>query len=178
MHHRLGVLRPQVGGHPRDVAGEGLLDGEVSDRAPFGVIRIQQPGPGHAGQCERQLPGQVVRVLHASAAAVAAVRRDHVRGVAGQEHPPVTEPVRAVRLGPPRRDVLDDDTDVRHADGSPQQFQRPLPGDPLGHGGPGADGNAAMTSGREVSPTRLTTRKPALPLRSSRKNPRISGFVT
>ena len=42
----------------------------------------------------------------------------------------------------------------------------------------GADGKAAMTSGREVSPTRLTTRKPALPLRSSRKNPRISGFVT
>lgn len=42
----------------------------------------------------------------------------------------------------------------------------------------GADGKAATTSGREVSPTRLTTRKPALPLLSSRKKPRISGFVT
>ena len=101
-----------------------------------------------------------------------------MRGVTGQEHPPVTEPVRAVRLGSPGRDVVDDDTNVRHADGGPQQLQRPLLGDSLGHVGPGGGREAAMTSGREVSPTRLTTRNPALPLLSSQKNPRISGFVT
>ena len=41
-----------------------------------------------------------------------------------------------------------------------------------------ADGYAATTDGRKVSPTRLTTRNPRFPLRSSRKNPRIAEFVT
>jgi hypothetical protein len=49
VHDRLGVLRPQVRGDPGDVPGEGLLDGELPDRAPFGVVRVEQPGPGHAG---------------------------------------------------------------------------------------------------------------------------------
>jgi hypothetical protein len=40
-----------------------------------------------------QRPGRQVRVLHPGVAAEPAVRRDHVRGVAGQEDPSVLMPV-------------------------------------------------------------------------------------
>jgi hypothetical protein len=72
-----------------------------------------------------------MRVLHAGVAAVSTVRRHHVRGVTGQEHPPVLEPVRDIGHGPPGRDVLDDHRYAGDADGGPQQLQGTLLRDPL-----------------------------------------------
>src|SRR5215469_1355132 len=121
---RLRIVGTQVRGNPCDVPGECLLDGEIPDRAPLGVVGLQQPGTGYALEGERELPGEVMRVLHTRVAAVSAVRRYHVSGVAGQEHAPDLEPVRGVGHGPPGRDVVDDDRYVGHPDGGAQQLER------------------------------------------------------
>src|SRR5215472_573773 len=133
---RLHIVRPQVRGHPRDVPREGLLDRELPDRAPLHVVGLQQPGPGYTREGERQLPGEVMRVLYAGIAAVSAVRRYHVCGVAGQEHAPVLKALRGIGHGSPGRDVLDDNRYIGDADGGTQQLKGTLLRDPLGDVGP------------------------------------------
>ena len=78
-----------------------------------------------------------MRVVHAGVAAEAAVRRDYVHGVAGQEHPPVGVPLGDVGDGLPGRDVLDDQRHPRDADRRAQQLERAVLGDPLGDVRPG-----------------------------------------
>ncbi len=120
----LHPLGPQIGRHPGDVARVGLLDGQLPDRPPLRVIRVQQLGPGDALEHEGELPGQVVRVLHAGVAAEAAVGRHRVGGVPGQEDPPLAVALGAVGDGTPGRDVLDGHRDLRDADGGAQQLER------------------------------------------------------
>ncbi len=55
---------------------------------PLGLVGAEQRGVRVAGDDGRQLPAQVGRVLEPGVHALAAGRGVHVRGVAGQEHPP------------------------------------------------------------------------------------------
>ena len=100
--HRLRVRGAQVGRHPADVPRVGLLDGELADRAALRVVGGEQAGARRTVQHGGELPREVVRVVHAGVAAEAAVRRDHVHGVAGQEDPPVASTARRRRRRPAR----------------------------------------------------------------------------
>src|SRR5215831_7175700 len=79
-----------------------------------------------------------MRILYTSIAAESAVRRYHVRGVAGQEHAPVLKALRDIGLGLPGRDVVDDNRYIGDADGGAQQLKGTLLRDPLGDVGPGS----------------------------------------
>ena len=59
------------------------------DRVAFGVIGIEQAFRRCQLDHLRQLPSQIYRILHAGLEALSTVRGMHVRGVAGQQHPPV-----------------------------------------------------------------------------------------
>jgi hypothetical protein len=100
-------VRPQAAG-----AQAGLLGGEVRGRVPLGVVAVEQARPGPSGKHGGELPDQVVHVLDASVGALRRERRHHVRGVAGQEHPPGAEPVGDPHGRLPRLHAEDLDVDV------------------------------------------------------------------
>src|SRR5215469_15341811 len=112
----LNVLRAQVRCDPRDVPGVGLLDGQVPDGSALRVIGLQERWPGGPGEHQRQLPGQVVRILDTGVSPVSAIRRDDVRGITGEEHPPALVGVGALGDRLPGSDVLDDDWYAGNAD--------------------------------------------------------------
>ena len=56
------------------------------DGPPLGLVRREERRSSHAFQHHRQLPGQVVAVVDTGVAAVAAVGRHQVRGIAGLRH--------------------------------------------------------------------------------------------
>ena len=151
------VFGPQVRGDPRGVARVGLVDDELAERPPLGVVGVEQRRPAWPRRTVRELPGEVVRVLKARVAAEAAVGRDDVRGVAGEEHAAGAEALGAVGLGPPVGDVDDLHRDVG-ADRGAQQLARAL----LGQARTGRRSPRAVVTS---SPTVLITRKP-LPPRS------------
>ena len=93
---RLKVLRPKVGGRPRDVARVCLLDGELPHRAPFHLIGLEQLWARDPFQHHRQLPRQVVSVVDPGVTAKAAIGRHQMRGIAGQKHAPLAEAPRHV----------------------------------------------------------------------------------
>ena len=110
---RLEVLLPELGREPQDVTRVRLLDRELGDGAPLGVVVSEQPGPGRPVEDGRELPGEVVPILHARVAAEAAGRRHVVRGVADDEDTPVLQRRRPLGTGVPALDVLDLDRDLR-----------------------------------------------------------------
>src|SRR4029077_15696442 len=76
------------------------------------------PGTGLAAQHGRQLPGQVVGVVHAAITAEAAGRWHDVGRVAGQEDAPLLEALGPVRHRAPTLHVLDLDRQDRRAAGA------------------------------------------------------------
>lgn len=66
-------------------------DDGLRERAPLGLVGVQQAGTGPSGDRAGQLPGQVVHVLNADIQRLAAGRRDEMGGVAGEEDPSLAE---------------------------------------------------------------------------------------
>ena len=85
---RLHPFLAAFGHDAQDVAGVSLLHREFADRLPFAVIGCKQIRSGQTAEHECDLPGEIVRVLHAGIAAEAAHRRHHMRGVADQKTRP------------------------------------------------------------------------------------------
>jgi hypothetical protein len=81
------ILEP--GREPR----EGLRQRARRDRAPFRVIRVEQPRIRGTRHDRRELPREVVRVVDAGVAPKSAGGRHDVRGVTDQEHPALAEPI-------------------------------------------------------------------------------------
>src|SRR6516165_5108098 len=79
-----------------------------------------------------------MRVLYAGIAAESAVRRYHVRGVAGQENAAVLKALRDIGLCLPGRDVVDDNRYIGDTDGGTQQLNGTLLRDSLSDVGPGS----------------------------------------
>ena len=81
-------LDPLVRAEQRDLRDR-VAQHAGSDRVALGVVGVQEAVRrcllDHLGE----LPSQVHRILHADVEALAAHRVVHVRGVAGQQHPPV-----------------------------------------------------------------------------------------
>ena len=165
--HPVGAaLGHDAGGVPR----VRLLDVELAQRQALGLVAVQQRRVGVALDHRGQLPGEVERVLDAHVAAEAAVGRDDVRRVAGEEHAAVAEPLGAGRLGPPVGDV---DDLHRHVGRRSR-----CAGIPSARSLVSPDWTSIAESCVTSAPTVLMTRKPVPPLRSSRKNPRSSGLCT
>ena len=120
------VVLTETGVEAKDVAGIGLLDRELGDRPSLGVVGRQQARSCVATQDGRQLPGQVVGIVHAAVAAEAAGRGHHVRCVAGEEDPPLPQPLGPVRHRAPALDVLDLHLDVRIAQRLPHVLDAAL----------------------------------------------------
>jgi len=58
-------------------------------RPALGLVAVEEPGPGVSSQHVGELPGQVVSVGDPGVRAVAAGRRNDVRGVTREQHPPL-----------------------------------------------------------------------------------------
>jgi hypothetical protein len=65
-----------------------------TDRPPLGVVAVQQTGGRPALDHSRQLPAEVDRVLQAEVESRSADHEVHVGGVADQQHPALSIPVR------------------------------------------------------------------------------------
>ena len=87
IRQRLKIRRAEVRRRARDVAGVGLFDRELGDRAPLQVVAFEQSGPSKPFEDVGKLPRQIVRVVNTGVAAEAAVRRHQMRGVAREENP-------------------------------------------------------------------------------------------
>ena len=76
-----------VGAHERDLRHR-IAQHAGSDRVALGVVGIEQAfrrcPVDHLGQ----LPAQIHRILHAGVETLSTDRGMHVRGVAGEQHPP------------------------------------------------------------------------------------------
>ena len=114
---RLDVLLAELGIEPHDVARVRLLDGELGrpGAAPPRTCP-EAPGSGAAVEHQRELPREIVRVRDARVASEASGRRHVVGGVAGEEDPPVPEPLGPVGARVPLLHVLDLDVQVRRAE--------------------------------------------------------------
>ena len=124
---RLEILGAEIGRGARDVARVGLLDRELADRLALGLVGVEQLRAGDALEHQRELPGEIVRVVDAGIAAEAAVRRHQMRGVAGQEDAAVLEMARHVGGRAPARDAVDLDRQVGNAGAGAHELDQPLP---------------------------------------------------
>jgi hypothetical protein len=123
LHRRLAddrheVLRAKARIEPQDVPRVGLLDRELPHRAALDVVGREEPRTGLAAQHGRQLPGQVVGIVHAAITAEAAGRRHDVGRVARQEHASLPKALGPVRHRAPALHALDLDGQVRCAEGA------------------------------------------------------------
>ena len=86
-HDRVAdILQQRIGERRRLRQPAGIPQDAITDRRAFRRIAVEQPGFCGAFDDERQLPGEVERVLHAGVHALAARRTVDVRRVARQEH--------------------------------------------------------------------------------------------
>ena len=90
--HQLGQqpphrLRPRLGGHQLHLRA-GVVQDVGGDRAPFGLVGVQQPGGRPAGDAGGQFPAEVERVLDPEVESLSPGGRVDVRRVPGQQHPP------------------------------------------------------------------------------------------
>ena len=102
--------------------GQRVLGDDLAERLALGMVAVEQRVVGVAAQHGRDLPGQVVNVLHPGVEAEAAGRRHLVRGVAGQENVADAIAVGDDGRGFPRADAEHRDREVRHADAFPDQL--------------------------------------------------------
>ena len=112
--------------HDRDLGHDGRVAQHlVADRAALRRVAVEQRGRAPALAHQRELPGEVERVLHAGVHALAAGRAVHVRGVAGEEDAAdavvlhlalvdaeAAEPERVVRAQRRRRALVEQRLDV------------------------------------------------------------------
>ena len=152
---RLDVVRAALGHDARRVAVVGLLDHQPRQRAPLGVVGLEQLRRGIAVDHRGELPRQVAGIQDARVAAEPAVGGDDVRRVAGEEDAPLAQAGGVVRLRPPVRDVDDLGRDVRRADGRLQQCLHALVGEAF------ADADGLV--GGDVLAHVLITRNPVPP---------------
>ena len=122
----LDVVRSELGIEPHDVAGVGLLDGELGHRTPLRVVRLQQSRPGAAVEHERELPREIVRIRDARVASEASGRGHVVRRISGEEHAPLLEPLGPVGARVPLLHVLDLDRERRRAESLAHVLDAPL----------------------------------------------------
>ena len=85
------------------------------DRAALGAVGVEQSIRRPAVEHGRELPGEVVGVLHAGVQPQAAGGREAVRRVAGEEGASAAEGVGDLRAHRPRHDAEDLDRDVARA---------------------------------------------------------------
>ena len=95
------AFRAQVGVRAQHIAVIGLLDRLVAGRLPFGIVGVDQLGPGHTPHHERELPREVVRILDAGVAAEAAGGGHGVCRIACDEDAALLEHLGCVRHGAP-----------------------------------------------------------------------------
>src|SRR5690606_33162033 len=86
---RLRVAGAALRHDARRVPRISLMNRKLADRLALLRVALEQPRSRPAFQYHRELPREIVRVLHARVAAETAVRRHDVRGVAGEENAPV-----------------------------------------------------------------------------------------
>ncbi len=110
------VVLAERGIEAKHVTRVRLLGRECPDRLALGVIGGEQRLVRSAVQDVRELPREVVPVLHAAVAAEPARRRHDVRRVAGDEHAAFLQPRRVLGRRRPALDVLDLDRDLRVAE--------------------------------------------------------------
>ena len=94
------------------------VDDLATDRLALGIVAVEQRVAGQASHDERELPHQVVRVLHRGVAAQPVRGRVAVGGIAGDEEPtaPVARGHDVIEL--PGAHLLDRELDVPVSDGS------------------------------------------------------------
>ena len=95
-------------------------------RPAFGFVAVEQRGVRLAAKHGRDLPGQVLRILHAQIHAEAAARRGLMGGVADQEHVAAAETVRDHGGAIPEVDAEYFDRKVGDADGLANQLDASL----------------------------------------------------
>ena len=122
----LDVLRSELGIESHDVTGVCLLDGELRDRSPLRVVRLQQSRPGAAVEHGRELPREIVRIRDARVASEASGRGHVVGGVTGEEYLPLPKPLGPVGARVPLLNVLDLDRKLRRAQSLAHVLDAPL----------------------------------------------------
>ena len=104
----------------------GAIDDLAADRLALRVVAVEQGVAGLARGHQRELPGDVVRVLDRGVAAEPVRGRMAVRRVAGEEQAPVAVALRDHVVDLPGADLLDLDRHVRVADREAHALQHRL----------------------------------------------------
>ena len=85
-------------------------------RAALDIVGLEQLVGGDPAQHVSELPGEVVRILHAGVQAEAAGRRKTMRGIADHEHTVLAKHRRDLLAHAPDRTVEQRDVEIGHAD--------------------------------------------------------------
>ena len=113
-------------GADRPVGIGGAGDVVRGDRAPLELVRVKERRARPAVHHPRELPPDVVAVVHGGVHPGAAPRRDAVRGVADQEDLVASEAVGELCRRRERAEPLDHDRQVGDAGGEPDAVGQPV----------------------------------------------------